>query len=325
MIGISILLNLVKLVVDRARPDIRQLTGFSELVVPVGHAATSAAMFAAFALVLGRGRSPSVRAALTTAAPFGIAVAVAGDQRPVSASIGSPTCSPGSLWGGPGSRSARLLSVAASCGSEPRSRQPSGSSRGATQATAPPEQRVATTSLSAASHHSGTCGRPGPNAVGTSPLATNRIVSVEAERQRVGRHLDACRLARPWPPRPDRRRAPRPIPPRCTSASTNSPSSSTVSPSPLTTAENPSSRAVVGSPRRARLPPPHHLRLQLDGPRDEPAGRPDTPPHQRCTQLQRFQRGGGISSGVARRISTAATLDNRGAAPTSACGQSERR
>jgi undecaprenyl-diphosphatase len=76
MIGISILLNLVKLVVDRARPDIRQLTGFSGSSFPSGHAATSAAVFAAFALVLGRGRSPSVRAALNGGA-VGIAVAVA--------------------------------------------------------------------------------------------------------------------------------------------------------------------------------------------------------------------------------------------------------
>ncbi len=76
MIGISILLNLVKLIVDRARPDILRLTGFSGSSFPSGHAATSAAVFAAFALVLGRGRSPSARAVLNGAA-VAIAVAVA--------------------------------------------------------------------------------------------------------------------------------------------------------------------------------------------------------------------------------------------------------
>jgi undecaprenyl-diphosphatase len=76
IIGISILLNLVKLIVDRARPDIRRLTGFSGSSFPSGHAATAAAVFAAFALVLGRGRAPSVRAALNGAA-VAVAVAVA--------------------------------------------------------------------------------------------------------------------------------------------------------------------------------------------------------------------------------------------------------
>jgi undecaprenyl-diphosphatase len=76
MIGISILLNLVKFVVDRTRPDILRLTGFSGSSFPSGHAATSAAMFAAFALVLGRQRSPSARVILNGVA-VGIAVAVA--------------------------------------------------------------------------------------------------------------------------------------------------------------------------------------------------------------------------------------------------------
>ena len=76
MIGISVLVNGVKLIVDRARPDIRQLTGFSSSSFPSGHAATAAAMFAAFALVLGLHRSHRTKAALAGAAA-GIAAAVA--------------------------------------------------------------------------------------------------------------------------------------------------------------------------------------------------------------------------------------------------------
>jgi undecaprenyl-diphosphatase len=76
MIGISILLNVVKLIVNRARPDIRRLTGFSGSSFPSGHAATAAAMFAAFALVLGRRRSIRAKAVLAGIA-VGVAVSVA--------------------------------------------------------------------------------------------------------------------------------------------------------------------------------------------------------------------------------------------------------
>src|SRR5205823_14203791 len=56
--------------------SIRQLTGFSSSSFPSGHAATSAATFAALALVLGIGRSLPVRACLAGVAA-GIAAAVA--------------------------------------------------------------------------------------------------------------------------------------------------------------------------------------------------------------------------------------------------------
>ena len=50
-------MNLTKFVVDRARPDVDRLTGFSGSSFPSGHATTAAATFAAIALLVGRGRS----------------------------------------------------------------------------------------------------------------------------------------------------------------------------------------------------------------------------------------------------------------------------
>jgi undecaprenyl-diphosphatase len=76
LIGITIVLNVVKLSVDRDRPDIHRLTGFAGSSFPSGHAATAAAMFAGFALLLGLRRSVRVKAALAGAAA-GIATAVA--------------------------------------------------------------------------------------------------------------------------------------------------------------------------------------------------------------------------------------------------------
>jgi undecaprenyl-diphosphatase len=66
------LMNLVKVLVERARPDIHRLTAISGSSFPSGHATAAAATFAALALVFGRGRSPRVRAVLS-----GIAVALA--------------------------------------------------------------------------------------------------------------------------------------------------------------------------------------------------------------------------------------------------------
>jgi undecaprenyl-diphosphatase len=66
------LMNLVKFLVGRARPDILPLTGFSGASFPSGHASAAASTFAAAALVLSRGRSPRVRAVVS-----GIAVALA--------------------------------------------------------------------------------------------------------------------------------------------------------------------------------------------------------------------------------------------------------
>jgi undecaprenyl-diphosphatase len=74
--GQLVLMNLTKLIVDRPRPDIQQLTGFSGASFPSGHSTTAAATFAAIALLVGRGRSRSVKAALAATAA-GIAAAVA--------------------------------------------------------------------------------------------------------------------------------------------------------------------------------------------------------------------------------------------------------
>ena len=58
--GQFLVANLVKWSVDRARPTIDQLTGFAGTSFPSGHAAAAAATYAAFALLLGRGRSDDV-------------------------------------------------------------------------------------------------------------------------------------------------------------------------------------------------------------------------------------------------------------------------
>ena len=68
--------NLIKAIVDRARPDILHLTGFAGSSFPSGHSTAAAATFMAFALLLGRGRSSRAKAVLTGFAA-GIAGAVA--------------------------------------------------------------------------------------------------------------------------------------------------------------------------------------------------------------------------------------------------------
>ena len=74
--GQNVLANVVKVLVDRARPDIHPLAGFSGASFPSGHSAAAAATYAACALLIGRGGSPRVRAGLAGAA-VAIAVAVA--------------------------------------------------------------------------------------------------------------------------------------------------------------------------------------------------------------------------------------------------------
>jgi undecaprenyl-diphosphatase len=64
MVGESVLVALVKSAVDRARPDIDRLTGFSGASFPSGHAATAAATLAAVALLLGAGQDRRRRALL---------------------------------------------------------------------------------------------------------------------------------------------------------------------------------------------------------------------------------------------------------------------
>jgi membrane-associated phospholipid phosphatase len=76
MIGQTVLTNVIKVIVDRTRPDIDRLTGFSGASFPSGHAATTAATFASAALLLGYSRSRAGRAVLMGIAG-GIAVAVA--------------------------------------------------------------------------------------------------------------------------------------------------------------------------------------------------------------------------------------------------------
>jgi undecaprenyl-diphosphatase len=62
--GQFLVANIIKALVDRARPDFDQLTGFSGSSFPSGHAVAASACLAAFALVIGRRRSLKVRAIL---------------------------------------------------------------------------------------------------------------------------------------------------------------------------------------------------------------------------------------------------------------------
>ena len=74
--GQLVLANLVKVAVDRIRPDMPPLHVLSGPSFPSGHATAAAATWAAVALVLSRGASPRARAVLAGAAVT-IAVAVA--------------------------------------------------------------------------------------------------------------------------------------------------------------------------------------------------------------------------------------------------------
>ena len=74
--GQSVLVNGIKHSVDRARPDVSQLSGFSGPSVPSGHAAAAAACFACFALVLSLNRARPVRILLWSVAT-GAAASVA--------------------------------------------------------------------------------------------------------------------------------------------------------------------------------------------------------------------------------------------------------
>ncbi len=71
-----VLANLIKVAVGRDRPNVARLVSASGFSFPSGHAAASAAVYAAIALVVGRRRSRATKAALAGAAG-GIAVAVA--------------------------------------------------------------------------------------------------------------------------------------------------------------------------------------------------------------------------------------------------------
>ena len=71
--------DLIKWIVDRTRPDIDRLTNFSGPSFPSGHAAASAASFGAFALLAGIGRSPRAKATLAGIA-VGFAVGIAASR-----------------------------------------------------------------------------------------------------------------------------------------------------------------------------------------------------------------------------------------------------
>ena len=74
--GQFLVANVIKAIVDRARPNFDQLTGFSGPSFPSGHAVATAGCLAAFALVIGRRRSIKVRAILAGLA-VGLATGIA--------------------------------------------------------------------------------------------------------------------------------------------------------------------------------------------------------------------------------------------------------
>ncbi len=77
--GQSIVSNLTKLIVDRSRPDIHRLTGFSGSSFPSGHATAAAATFAAIALLWGIGQPRRTKVFLAAAAAA-VAAAVAASR-----------------------------------------------------------------------------------------------------------------------------------------------------------------------------------------------------------------------------------------------------
>jgi undecaprenyl-diphosphatase len=68
--------NLIKVIVERARPDLAPLTGFSGTSFPSGHSTAAAATWACLAFLVARGRGRHARAGLIGGA-VGLAVAVA--------------------------------------------------------------------------------------------------------------------------------------------------------------------------------------------------------------------------------------------------------
>jgi membrane-associated phospholipid phosphatase len=79
VVGQNLLANGIKALVDRARPDLSQLTGFAGSSFPSGHSTAAAATYAGIALLLSRRRSPGARALLAGGA-VAIAVAVAASR-----------------------------------------------------------------------------------------------------------------------------------------------------------------------------------------------------------------------------------------------------
>ena len=87
--GNSAIVNIIKVLVDRARPNVSVLTGFTGRSFPSGHSAAAAACYGAVALVMSMRWSPPRRAIA-----FGGAAAIAVDvacSRGICWFIGSPT------------------------------------------------------------------------------------------------------------------------------------------------------------------------------------------------------------------------------------------
>ncbi len=76
VVGQNLIANLVKLLVDRARPDGLALAGFSGPSFPSGHTTAAFAVFAGFALILSRGKGRRVQA-IAMGVAMGTAAAVA--------------------------------------------------------------------------------------------------------------------------------------------------------------------------------------------------------------------------------------------------------
>jgi len=79
IIGEKLIVNGLKEIIDRGRPDVLQLVGWDGPSFPSGHAAAAAAAWPAVALVLGRGCPRPLRALLAAAAAL-IAMAVAASR-----------------------------------------------------------------------------------------------------------------------------------------------------------------------------------------------------------------------------------------------------
>jgi len=74
VLGQMLISNMIKVAIDRARPELRPRATFSGTSFPSGHTTAAAATYLAVALVLGIATSPRTRAALAGAA---VAIAVA--------------------------------------------------------------------------------------------------------------------------------------------------------------------------------------------------------------------------------------------------------
>jgi membrane-associated phospholipid phosphatase len=79
IIGEKLIVNGLKEIVDRTRPDVMALVGWQGPSFPSGHAAAAAAVWPAMALVLSRGLSRAFRAASAAAAAL-VAMAVAASR-----------------------------------------------------------------------------------------------------------------------------------------------------------------------------------------------------------------------------------------------------